>query len=402
LSGNRSIDHSTSTMTLRISANGQSEQPGVLAASFGRVMTQLRRLPPLFLGIVVAPTIIASIYYLFIASPIYISQAQFVVRAASAQQTPTGLGAVLQGVGLGPAETDSFAVQDYIMSRDAISELEAHQHLREALAAPGSDFLSRFPRPFQRASFENLAQDYPRFVNVTYNSSTGISTLQVKAFRPQDAQQIASALLEGSEQIVNRLNDRADQDAVTETHKEIAEAEMQLAKAEQNLTAFRNRERLIDPTRSSAVNLELMGKLQGDIAALRAERAGIAAAAPKSPDLPGLDDRIRAYEQQADAQQAQMAGETGSLAPMIGEYERLTLERDFADKELATSAAAADQARLEARRKRLYLERIVNPNLADAAVEPHRTQALLTIVVSLLLAYGTVALILAGFREHRQ
>jgi len=385
-------------MTLRLTA----VQPSAPDLVMGRVIRLLRRLPPLFLGIVVAPTIIACLYYLFIASPIYISQAQFVVRAASAPQAPTGLGAVLQGVGLGPAETDSFAVQDYIMSRDAISSLETHERLRDALAAPGSDFLSRFPHPFERPSFENLALAYPRFVNVTYNSSTGISTLQVKAFRPQDAQQIASALLEGSEKIVNRLNERADQDAVAETQTEIAEAETQLTRAEQSLTAFRNRERLIDPTRSSSVNLELLGKLQGDIAALRAERAGIAAAAPKSPDLPGLDSRIRAYEQQADAQQAQMAGETGSLAPMIGEYERLTLERDFADKELATAATAADEARLEARRKRLYLERIVNPNLPDAAVEPHRIQALITIIVSLLLAYGTIALVLAGFREHRQ
>jgi BexC/CtrB/KpsE family polysaccharide export inner-membrane protein len=390
-------------MTLRISANGQSEQTGVLDPSLGRVLTQLRRLPPLFVGIVVAPTIIAAIYYYLIASPIYKSQAQFVVRAsASTPQTPMGLGAVLQGVGLGPAETDSFAVQDYIMSRDAISSLEAHDHLREDLAAPGADFLSRFPRPFERPSFENLAQAYPRFVNVSYNYSTGISTLEVKAFRPQDAQQIASTLLDGSEQIVNRLNDRADKDAVSETQTEIAEAETQLARAEQSLTEFRDRERLIDPTRSSAVNLDLLGKLQGDIAALRAERAGIAAAAPQSPDLPGLDSRIHAYEQQADAQKAQMAGETGSLAPMIGEYERLTLERDFADKELATAATAADEARLEARRKRLYLERIVNPNLADTASEPHRTQALITIIVSLLLAYGTAVLILAGFREHRQ
>jgi capsular polysaccharide transport system permease protein len=388
-------------MSLRVSADGSRDGTGVLSASGERSLSQLRRVP-LFVWVVVAPALVAAIYYLLLASPIYVSQAQFIVRAPSSPQQPVGIGAMLQGVGLGPAATDSFVVHDYVLSRDAIETLVAHEHLREALGPPGADFLTRFPRIFQSPSLENLSKEYPRFVSVDYNSSTGISTLRVKAFRPQDAQTIASALLDGSEQVVNRLNDRADQDAVGETKIEISEAETELSRAEQSLTAFRNRERLIDPTRSSVVNLDLQGKLQGDIAALRAERAGMAASAPQNPQLPGLDSRIHAYEQQADAQRVQMAGETGSLAPMIGEYERLTLERDFAGKALASAAAAADEARLEARRKRLYLERIVNPDLPDAPTEPHRLQSLFTVIVSLLLAYGTIALILAGFREHRQ
>jgi len=50
----------------------------------------------LFTGIVVIPTLIASLYYGIIASDIYISESQFVVRAPD-KPTVTGLGAVLQG-----------------------------------------------------------------------------------------------------------------------------------------------------------------------------------------------------------------------------------------------------------------------------------------------------------------
>jgi capsular polysaccharide transport system permease protein len=388
-------------MTLRLSAGEPDQVDSGVTVALRRLWVPLRRLPALFIWLVVAPGLAATVYYLLVASPIYVSQAQFIVRAPTGPQ-PTGIGAVLQGVGLGPAETDSFAVHDYIMSRDAIATLETHQSLRNVLGRPGADFIERFPRPFETPSFENLTRAYPRFVDVEYNSSTGISTLKVKAFNPQDAQTVAADLLDAGEQVVNRLNERAARDAVNETTTQIAEAETELGKAEQNLTAFRNRERLIDPTRSSAVNLDLFGKLQGDIATLKAEREGIASATPDSPELPGLDSRIRAYQQQADATRTQMAGQAGSLAPMIGEYERLTLERDFADKALGSAATAAEEARLEARRKRLYLERIVNPNLPDAPTEPRRLQILGTIFVSLLLIYGVVSLILAGFREHRQ
>jgi capsular polysaccharide transport system permease protein len=388
-------------MTFRISASS-SENGGVLSVAAQGIVRRFRGLPPLFIWIVILPGLLAAIYWLFLATPIYTSQAEFIVRAPTATPQPNGIIGLLQGVALSPAETDSFIVHDYAMSHDAIAGLEANHHLREALGRPGADFLSRFPRPFQEASFEELAQEYPRFVSVGYNSSTGISTLTVKAFRPQDAQEIATAVLDGGEVVINRLNDRADADAIKETRTEITEAEANLEQSEQALTSFRNRERLIDPTRSSAVNLELLGKLQGDTATLRAERAGIAANAPQSPQLPALDSRIKAYDQQAQDQQARMAGETGSLAPMIGEYERLSLERDFAGKAVAAAAEAAETARLEARRKRLYLERISNPSLPDSATEPHRVSNLITALATLLLIYGTLALLIAGFREHRQ
>jgi capsular polysaccharide transport system permease protein len=390
-------------MTFRVSARTSIEGDGLLATTTRRLSAGLGRLPPLFIWIVLVPGVLGSVYWLFLASPIYISQARFIVRApASAAPQAGGLSAVLQGVGLAPAATDSFVVHDYVMSREAIAALEGRYHLREALGRPGVDLFSRFPALFQTPSFEHLAEAYPSFVSVDYNSSTGISTLVVKAFAPQDAQTWASSLLEGGELVINRLNDRADQDAIAETKREISEAETELARAEQNLTSFRNRERLIDPTRSSTVNLDLMGKLEGDLATLRAERAGIAATAPQSPQLPALDSRIHAYEQQATSEQAKMAGQTDSLAPMIGEYERLTLERDFAGKTLAAAAAAAEDAQLEARRKRLYLERIANPNLPDSAGEPHRLRNIATLIVSLLLVYSMIALVLAGFREHRQ
>jgi capsular polysaccharide transport system permease protein len=390
-------------MTLRVSSSPSSDYGAGVGAAATRLAGLLRRLPLLFIWVVVVPGLAAAVYWFLLASPIYVSQAQFIVRApSSAAPQPSGLTAVLQGVGLSPASTDSFIVHDYVMSHDAIAALDQQHHLRDALGRAGPDLIARFPRPFEAVSAESLAKAYPRFVGVDYNSSTGISTLEVRAFRPQDAQEIASALLDGGEIVVNRLNDRADADAVAETKREIAESEAQLIQAEASLTNFRNRQRLIDPTRSSAVNLELMGKLQGDIATLQAERAGIAASAPQSPQLPALDSRIKAYEEQAQSEQTKMAGEADSLAPMIGEYERLTLDRDLDAKTVQAATAAAEEARLEARRKRLYLERISNPNLPDAPTEPHRMQSFVTFLLTLLLIYASIALVIAGFREHRQ
>ena len=356
---------------------------------------------PLFLAIVVIPTVLAAIYYLLIASPMYVSEARFIVRTPT-QSQPTGLSSVLQGVGLSQSETDAYAAHEYVMSRDAIQDLERQRGLRALLGKRGGDFLSRFPRLFEASSNESLYRAYPRYVSVSHDSTTGISTLRVMTFRPEDAQAVGETLLSGAESVIHRLNARAEMDAVIEAQRQVAESQQQVALAQSNLARFRNREQLIDPNRSSNAGLDLVGKLSTELATLRAERAGLASSAPQSPQLPGLDDRIAAYEQQIEVERMKVAGEANSLAPKIGQYEQLTADREFADKSLSAAVASLESARLEARRKRLYLERVVNPGRPDAPVYPRRWRALGLVLASCLLVYGMLVLVIAGFREHRQ
>ena len=361
------------------------------------------RLPWFFILIVVLPFVAVSFYYLLIATPVYVSEARFVVRSRG-QAQPAALGSVLQSVGvnLGQGQTDAYEVHEYMTSRDATGDLVRAQHLRALLSRPEADVLARFPRPFEKPSFENLFRSYKRFVVVGYDSNTGISTLRVKAFRAADAHAMAEALLDGGEAVVNRLNDRAQTDAVAEARRQVIGAEGQGLRAEAALTAFRNHARLIDPTRSSLAGLELVGKLEGDLATMRAEKAGLIASAPDSPQLPVMDRRIKAYAAQIELERSRVAGEADSLAPQIGEYERLALDRDFAQRSLAAAVTTLEAARLDVHRKQLYLERVVSPNLPDKAEEPRRFLAIVMVLVSALLAYGTVSLLIAGLREHRQ
>jgi capsular polysaccharide transport system permease protein len=340
---------------------------------------------------------------LLIASPIYVSEARFVERSRS-HEGVSAFGTVLQSVGvdLNAGATDAYEVHEYMMSRDAMGSLVARDGLREVLARPGADFLARFPRPFEAPTTENLYASYKRFVMVGYDSTTGISTLRVSAFRPDDAHNIAAALLDGGEQLVNELNQRSAQDAVGQAVQQVAQAQERAVRAENALTGFRSREKLIDPTRESAAGSNLVSQLDAQIVTMQAERSSLAALAPKSPELPALDQKIHAFEAQREAERVRVAGESDSLAPKIGEYERLMLERDYAAKSLASADAALEDAQLEARKKQTYLERVVAPDAPDKAERPQRWFTILMVFVSSLVAYATIMLVLAGLREHRQ
>ena len=365
------------------------------------LVQRLGGLPWPFVLVVILPTLLAAIYYLLIASPRYVSEARFIVRAP-AQTQPSALGVALQGVGLPGAQTDAFAVHEYIRSRDGLSDLGRRYDVAAVLGRPGADILSRYPRPWDSRTFEGLHRGYQRFVTVGYDSTTGISTLRVESFSPEEAAGMAEALLQGGERLVNRLNVRAATDAVAAAEQAQAEARTRLDTAQQRLIAFRNRERVIDPARTAAEGGKLIGDLMATVAGLKADRSQLAAEAPQSPRLPGLDSRIAAFERQIALERAKIAGDAGSLAPQVSAYEDLVQEREFAGEQLTEAAAALVLARQESRRQSLYLERVVNPSRPDEALEPRRWLSLLTVLASALLVYGIGWMIWAGVREHGQ
>jgi capsular polysaccharide transport system permease protein len=363
---------------------------------------QLRqRVPLAFVLVVVLPTLVAAIYFLLIASPRYVSEARFVVRQASKEQ-PSSLGLALQGVGISTSQTDSFAVHEYIDSRDALRELMQSVPVREIYGPANVDTLSRVPGFGAGSSFEDLYKGLNRYVEVGYDSTTGISVLRVQAFNPRDAQRVSLALLAGGERLVNRLNVRAQSKAIEEAEYTVEEAQRRAAAARAELANFRNREGLIDPAQTAVASTELVGQLETTVAGLRAERSQIAAGAPSSPQLPAIDTRIAAYERQIEAEKARMTGGIGSLASKAGAYEQLTVEREFADRALMAANQSMVTARQESQRQQLYLERIVNPDLSDKPSEPRRWLAILTVLAISLTAYGTGWLIMAGVRESHQ
>lgn len=358
-------------------------------------------LPWGFLVVVVLPTVIASIYFLLVATPRFVSEANFVVRSSS-QSTPSSLGVALQGVGLSNASTEAFVVHEYMTSSRGTADLRRRFDLPAMLGGPRVDALSRFPQIGESDSAEGLRKTLRRFVSVGYDSTTGISTVRVQAFSPRDAQALASALLDGGEQVVNQMNARAAADSVADARAAQAQARARLAEAQRATTEFRNAQQLIDPGSSAAISAELITRLLANVAELRAEREQIAAGAPDSPQLPVLDRRIASFEQQLSAERAKLAGRSSSLAPLVGQYEELTLRSELAAEELTQATAALITAEQEAQRQKLYVERIVPPNLPERASEPRRLRAILTIFGTALLLYGLGWLVWAGVREHTQ
>jgi capsular polysaccharide transport system permease protein len=382
------------------------EPPATAASRFQRLRQRLRvrlpRLSPIFYGAVILPTLLAGIYYGLIASDIYISESRFIVRSPQRPTQSGFLGSFLQGTGISRAQDDTFAVHDFIVSRDALRQLDQKLGLGTMFSRPEIDFLDRFGALEWDTSFETLYRYYKKRVGVEYDSTSSISVLRVSAFAAQDANRINELLLGMSEQLVNQMSERARQDIVRYAEGEVDLAEHRAADAALALAGFRNRNVVVDPEKQSTFQLQQVSKLQDELISTRTQVAQLKAVSPDSSQIMILQTKIDTLQTAIDAETAKVAGRTGSLSGKAAAYERVELEREFADKQLGIALAALEAARNEAQHQQLYLERIVQPNLPDIAIEPRRFRSVVIVFLLGLLAWGILSLLVASIREHMQ
>ena len=351
----------------------------------------------LFWLTVVLPTLVAIVYFGLIAADVYISESRFVVRSPE-RSTASPLGMLLKGTGFTRSQDDSYTVQDFMLSRDALRALDEKLELRDAYNK--GDVLSRFPGLDWDDSFENMHRYYQKMVGVQLDPVSSIATVTVRAFSTEEAQQINQHLLEMSEALVNQLNERGRQDMIRFAANEVTVAETKAKLAALTLARYRNEKGVIDPEKQSAIPLQQIAKLQDELISTKSQLAQLQLLTKENPQIPVLKKRIQMLETEIELESARVAGGGRSLASKAAEFQRLALEKEFADKQLASALASLEQARNEAQRQQLYLERIAQPSLPDAAMEPRRVRNILTTLVLGLVAWGVLTMIVAGIKEH--
>lgn len=355
----------------------------------------------LFLLTVLLPTGIAGAYYGLYASDVYTSESRFVVRSPE-RQTASPLGALFKGSGFSRSQDDSYTVQDFMLSRDALKKIDGQNAIGKAFASGSVDRLSRFAGLDGDNSFEALHLYYKKKIDIQLDSLSSISTLSVRAYTPEDAYRVNEQLLQMSEDLVNKLNERGRTDMIRYAAADVAEAASRAKTAAIALARYRNEKGVIDPEKQATIPLQQIAKLQDELLATKFQILQLEKLAKDNAQLPVLRQRATLLQDEVKLATLQVAGGGDqSLVSKATEFQRLALEKEFSDKMLASTMVALEQARSEAQRKQLYLERIVQPSKPDAALEPRRLRAVLTIFVLGLVAMGILSMLITGINEHQ-
>jgi capsular polysaccharide transport system permease protein len=147
--------------------------------------------------------------------------------------------------------------------------------------------------------------------------------------------------------------------------------------------------------------MQMISKLQDELIVSQARIMELRKVAPLNPQIEIYQTRVAALKDEIQNRTNDVAGNAQSLSARAVHYQRLMLESQVADKQLAGALASLEEARNEARRKQAYVERIVQPNLPDAALQPRRLKGIITTFLLGMVAWAIISMLHAGVREHR-
>jgi capsular polysaccharide transport system permease protein len=373
-------------------------------------LTKISPLLASFIGLVLVPAFAATVYFAFIASNQLAAEARFAVRQidsdSSDATTSTSTDSNTSGTNVNFSFTatgqNAYIVTSYIRSRAIVDDLNAKMNLREIFRRPEADFWARLKR---NASIDELADYWQSMVSTYIDAPSGIVTLQVRAFRADDAVALADAVLALSETLVNRISDRARRDAMRMSEEEVRRAYEMTQTALVDLHQFRDSSGIIDPVQAGTEIGKLLLPLLTE--KIRLESALFVA----SRDLDDTAPTIKALKSQLETTEHQIAdlrgkltntdGDAKTLAASLAKFEDLDLKRQFAEKLYTLAQADLDRARLRAARQSIYLTVFVPPSLPEESRYPRRIAFPILILLGLTIMWSIGAMVFASVEDHR-
>ena len=354
-----------------------------------------------FLVCVAAPVGGASWYLWVRAADQYGSTVGFSVRQEKVSSAIELLGGITDLSGSSTSDAD--ILYEFIQSQVLVAEIDAQLNLRRIWSLPQRDPVFAFD---PSGSIEDLVHHWNRKVTVSYDTTTGLIELRVLAFQATDATQIARAVLDHSTQMINALSEAAREDAIRHARAELDNAVGRLKGARAALTQFRNDNQIVNPEADLQTQTGLLGTLQAQLADALIELDLLHETTRDSdPRVQQVRRRITVIEARIAEERNKLGIGTGSggsaFANLVGDYESLVVDREFAEQSYTAALAAYDAAQAEARRQSRYLAAHILPTTAERAEYPQRLILLSTLSLFLFLSWATLVLIIYALKDRR-
>lgn len=357
-----------------------------------------------FIWIVIAPALAASIYLWSRAADQYASRVGFSVRTEEKTSAIELLGGITELSGSSSSDTDILFA--YLSSQELVAKVDERVDLRAIWSrVPASqDPLFAFDPD---GTIEDLLKHWDRKITIVYDSGTGLIDLEVHAFDPKDALIIARAVLAECAAMINSLSRIAQQDAIQFTQEQLELAVERLKTARRALTQFRNRTQIVDPSIDTQNQMGLLVTLQQQLAdALIESDLLVDTTRANDPRITQANRRIEVIKARIASERRKLGlGEEGesssAFATLVGQYEGLIVDREFAELAYTNALAAHDSALAEVRKQSRYLAAHVKPTLAERAEYPKRVKLLSLLSLFCFFAWAILCLVYYSLRDRR-
>lgn len=349
---------------------------------------------------VFAPTAAAYWYLYTIASDQYSSRVSFSIRSEEIKNPLDALGSLGQ-ISSGTS-SDASILNEYIRSQKLIEDISENIDLSALYAKPDYDPVFAYDPD---KPIEDLLGYWQWMTYVAYDSGSGLIDVEAFAFTPEDAHLIATEVMNASSKLVEELSNIARADTTRHAAYELDRATERLTNARLALSNLRDREQLIDPRIDLESRMGVLTALQQQLAISIIDYDLLVGSTRASdPRLETISRTINAIENRI-AEERNKIGQTGNdqeaFASVVGTYEAVLADREFAEKAYIAAAAGYDSALAEARRQSRYLAAHVPPTMAQSSQYPNRLMLGLGVLGSVLLFWMICVLTVYAMMDRR-
>ncbi|MBL4811245.1 MAG: capsule biosynthesis protein [Rhodobacteraceae bacterium] len=338
----------------------------------------------------------------------YASLAGFSVRTEDVSSAVGILGMLVPGAG-GSSSSDTDILYQYIQSQELVRAVDNQLDLRNmwSKADPEIDPIFSYHPP---GTIEDLVLYWQRMVSVYNDSGTGLINIEVQAFTAEDAHLITQAIYDESSAMINRLSAIAQADATDFAQRDLANSVELLKVAREALTRFRNRTQIVDPAASIQSQMGLLSSLQYQLAETLIDLDIIRqTASTNDPRVAQAELRVAVIEARMEEErsklgigtQADASAESAAFADLIGEYERLVVDLEFAQQRYTGALINYDGALAKSQRQSRYLAAHVNPTTAESAVYPRHKMGVTLVGIFAFLIWSVLILASYAIKDRR-
>lgn len=355
-----------------------------------------------FVLFVALPSFGTGVYLWAVAVDQYASKVGFSVRREDTNSALEVLGGLTNLSGSSSSDTD--ILYEFLQSQKLVTDMDRDLDLHKIWSAPAIDFVFALE---DDASIETLLAYWNDMVRVSYGTGSGLIEVEVLAFTPTDANLISQMLFEKSSDMINDLSDIARLDAIRYAREELDEALERLKQARSVMTKFRNVHQIVNPEIEIQSQAGLIGNLQSQQAQALIELDLLQGTTSLTdPRMTQVTRRLEVIENRIIQERKKLGqsgpvGEGNAFADLLGDYERLVVDRKFAETSYVSALATYDAALAESRRKTRYLAAYLEPTLAETAEYPKRLTLLAVISLFLFLIWSVLVLVAYSVRDRR-
>ena len=352
--------------------------------------------------VVLLPALLTSLYLAIFAQDQYISTTAFSIRSET-QTSPSDLLGSIGGLGSTSSSRDADVLYQFIGSQLLVEELDRTLDLR-AIYSKGRT-LDPWYTFNPDSPIEDLLDYWKTVVRVNYDNSSHIISTEVHAFTPEDAQRVAKAVFDASSEMINKVSAVAREDSTRYAREDLDHAVERLKAAREAMTAFRIKTQIVDPTADIAGQVSLVNELQNQLAqALLESDLLTETARANDPRLEASARRIEVIRKRIAQERLKFGrGDAQGDLPystIVSEFERLTVDLEFAQETYKLAFASYDGATAEAQRQSRYLAAHEPPTLAQSSQYPHRLLIITLILVFTGMAWAIGLLIYYSMRDR--